>query len=391
MKLQHVIDPKRLLQRAQDSLERRVHNEHQEVSLQPSRVWAKTITWCLVGGSLFGVGWLAFAQTEEIVVAQGKIEPIGSVKDVQIPLQGVMQEILVKDGDTVKAGQTLIRLDTEASLQGMKSAQQTLKLKEQELALKQQELRRTEELSSTQIRVFRRTLALNREILERYETLAKQGATAELQYLEQRNKVEELKGQIERTEVDSGRQASILNQNIKSLRSQIADIQNTITELGVTLRYQDIKAPADGIVFDLKPKSPGFVAQSSEPVMKIVPSSTLQAKVEIPSSDIGFVAVGKPVDISIDSFPASDFGVVQGTLMRIGSDALPPDPANQKAEYRFPAEIKLATQYLALKSGAKLPLQVGMSLTANIKLRKVTYLQLLLSDFKDKTDSLRRL
>ena len=391
MKLQHVIDPKRLLQRAQDSLERRVHNEHQEVSLQPSRVWAKTITWCLVGGSLFGVGWLAFAQTEEIVVAQGKIEPIGSVKDVQIPLQGVMQEILVKDGDKVKAGQTLIRLDTEASLQGMKSAQQTLKLKEQELALKQQELRRTEELSSTQIRVFRRTLALNREILERYETLAKQGATAELQYLEQRNKVEELKGQIERTEVDSGRQASILNQNIKSLRSQIADIQNTITELGVTLRYQDIKAPADGIVFDLKPKSPGFVAQSSEPVMKIVPSSTLQAKVEIPSSDIGFVAVGKPVDISIDSFPASDFGVVQGTLMRIGSDALPPDPANQKAEYRFPAEIKLATQYLALKSGAKLPLQVGMSLTANIKLRKVTYLQLLLSDFKDKTDSLRRL
>jgi HlyD family secretion protein len=32
-----------------------------------------------------------------------------------------------------------------------------------------------------------------------------------------------------------------------------------------------------------------------------------------------------------------------------------------------------------------------MSLTANIKLRKVSYLQLLLSDFKDKTDSLRSL
>ena len=46
-------------------------------------------------------------------------------------------------------------------------------------------------------------------------------------------------------------------------------------------------------------------------------------------SDIGFVKVGKPVDISIDSFPANDFGVVQGTLERIGSDALPPDKQNQ--------------------------------------------------------------
>ena len=41
--------------------------------------------------------------------------------------------------------------------------------------------------------------------------------------------------------------------------------------------------------------------------------------------------------------------------------------------------------------GDALPLQVGMSLVSNIKLRKVTYLQLLLSDFKDKADSLRRL
>ena len=38
-----------------------------------------------------------------------------------------------------------------------------------------------------------------------------------------------------------------------------------------------------------------------------------------------------------------------------------------------------------------LPLQVGMSLTANIKLRKVSYLQLLLREFQDKAESLQRL
>jgi HlyD family secretion protein len=52
-------------------------------------------------------------------------------------------------------------------------------------------------------------------------------------------------------------------------------------------------------------------------------------------------------------------------------------------------DIRLDTQKLRLRDGQALPLQVGMSLTANIKLRKVTYLQLLLSTFKEKADSLR--
>ena len=48
-------------------------------------------------------------------------------------------------------------------------------------------------------------------------------------------------------------------------------------------------------------------------------------------------------------------------------------------------------QQLKLKTGSSLPLQVGMSLMANIKLRKVSYLQLLLGEFQDKAESLQRL
>ena len=51
----------------------------------------------------------------------------------------------------------------------------------------------------------------------------------------------------------------------------------------------------------------------------------------------------------------------------------------------------LDDQQLRLKSGSSLPLQVGMSLTANIKLRKMSYLQLLLGEFQDKAESLQRL
>ena len=96
------------------------------------------------------------------------------------------------------------------------------------------------------------------------------------------------------------------------------------------------------------------------------------------------------VDISIDSYPAGDFGIIQGRVKSIGSDALSPDPSLGKG-YRFPVEIELFSQSLSLKNGTKLPLQPGMSLTANIKLRKVSYLGLLLNTFRDKADSLRSL
>jgi HlyD family secretion protein len=250
-------------------------------------------------------------------------------------------------------------------------------------------LRRYLSLNDTEQQVLRRNLVLERQILERLDSLKSSGAAAELQVLQQNNKVREVEGELEKVQVDRHRQTAILQQQVQQLNGELADLSSRLTELSVNIRYQDLRSPVDGLVFDLKPKGAGFVAQTSEPVMKIVPFSDLQAKVEIASSDIGFVRVGKPVDISIDSFPATDFGVLAGTLKSIGSDALPPDERNQV--YRFPAIVSLDFQQFKLKSGQILPLQVGMSLTANIKLRKVSYLQLLLGGFKDKTDALRRI
>mgnify|MGYP001388842244 FL=1 len=213
------------------------------------------------------------------------------------------------------------------------------------------------------------------------------GAAPEIQYLQQLDQVAELEGEYRSTLIVRERQLAIFNQSIQELKGQLAGLKSNLTEANVNLRYKDVVSPVDGVIFDLKPTGPGFVAQSSEPVMKIVPFNALQAKINIKSSDIGFIQLNKPVDISIDSFPANDFGVIRGNVIRIGSDVLPPDKENQF--YRYPSVVRLQSQKLVLKSGKELPLQAGMSLTANIKLRKVSWLQLLLGGFKDKTDSLK--
>lgn len=382
----------KLLKRAQTAIEQRVASQgHDEAVLRQSNLWMQAITWGLIGTTGFGVAWLALAKTEEIVVAPGKLEPIGSVKEIQMPLGGIAEQIMVKDGDRVKAGQVLMRLDTEASEQKHKSLQDSLRLKQEQIALKQVELQRYSSLNQDSISTLTEKVAFEKEILDRFERLAKVGASAELQYLQQRNTVQEVEGRLRETKLDGLRQKAIIGQDIQRLKSEIAGLQSDVTETRVTLRYQELRSPVDGVVFDLKPKGPGYSAQSTETVMKIVPFNALEARVEIPSSDIGFVRSGMAADVSIDSFPATDFGVLEGTVRQVGSDALPPDPAKQLQDYRFPAKIQLGSQQLKLKSGQQLPLQPGMSLTANIKLRKVSYLQMLLGGFQDKADSLRRI
>ena len=374
---------------------------YDESILQQSRFWMRTVTWTMIGTTVFGIAWLALARTEEIVVAPGRLEPIGSVQDIQMPVGGVADQILVAEGDTVKAGQVLMKLDAEASEEQRVSLEKTINFTQEQLRLKEQEKSKYLQVNQEEVLMLENNLALQSEILKRFEELEQEGAASELQYLNQQNVVAETRGRLMQAKADRLRQMALLDQQTAKLKSELADLGGRLVETKVTLRYQQLRSPVDGVVFDLKPTARGFTAQSTQTVMKVVPLGSLEAKLEVPSNKIGFVQVppGCPkerdacmnADISIDSFPSTDFGVLKGKVTRIGSDALEPDPQKQRDELIFPVTVQLDEQQLRLKSGASLPLQVGMSLTANIKLRKVSYLQLLLGEFQDKAESLQRL
>ena len=357
--------------------------------LRPSKSWLQATIWTLIGTAGFAIAWLAIAKTDEVVVAPGKLEPLGSVKDIQMPVGGVVQDILVTEGQQVRADQILLRLDTEADLDLRESLDESIALKREQLNLKQEERLQYLELNSTEQRVLRENLVLQQELLERYRDLAEQGASPEIQLLQQADRVQQVEGQLEKITVDRDRQLALLDQQIQTLKSDLSRLGSDRTGQVVKLRYQEIRSPVDGIVFDLKPSARGFVARGSEPVMTIVPIDTLEARVAVPSNKIGFIRQGQPSDLSVDSYRATDFGVLEGVVRKIGSDALPPDPTTGVAGYSFPVDIQLKSQSLMLKDGQVLPLQVGMSLTANIKLRKVSYLQLLLGGLRDRTESLR--
>ena len=397
-----------LIRKAQNKLESSISSDdNNEELLQQSQVWVKAVTWSLIGTTVFGIAWLGIARTEEVVVAMGKLEPVGNVKEIRIPAGAVVDQILVKNGARVKKNQVLIRLDQESTAERLNSLEKGVKEKSSQIILKQEQLLlkgverdRTLDLNREQLISTRNNLELEAQILERLKGLAREGATPDIQYLQQRNKVEGLKGDLIKLELDGKRQINQIDQQIEQLnaelaglRSELAQLNASLIEARVTNKNQTLRAPVSGIIFDLRLNNTGYISQdqSSQAVLKVVPFNLLEADVEIPSNKIGFVRVGQSADISIDSFPASDFGVLEGKVHSVGSDALPPDQQKMRQGYAYPAIIKLDSQQLKVKNGTTLPLQVGMSLTANIKLRSVSYLQLLLNTFQNKTDSLRQL
>ena len=242
----------------------------------------------------------------------GKLEPMGSVQSIQMPVGGIASNILVKDGDKVKAGQVVMQLDAETTKQRLDSLTESKKFVTLQLEHKKTELDQYLLFNDEELKTLTRNLDLQEIILEKFETLKKLGASSELQYLQQLNTVSELTGKIQQLKVDRLRQEAIQRQQIQQIKTELENLTSNITEASVNLKYQVLKSPVDGVVFDLQPKGKGYVAQSTESIMKVVPYRNLEAKVEIPSNQIGFVRVGMPADLSIDSFPATDFGVLEG-------------------------------------------------------------------------------
>ncbi|MEA5471835.1 HlyD family efflux transporter periplasmic adaptor subunit [Spirulina sp. 06S082] len=186
-------------------------------------------------------------------------------------------------------------------------------------------------------------------------------------------------------EIDSQLIQAVLN-IVVSNDKQIKELNGKILQIEKTLQDQEVTATVGGKVFDLQAYR-GFVANPSETLLSIVPEDDLVAEIFITSEDIGFVREGMKTDVRFTSFPFSEFGDVKGEVIAIGSDALPPDEIHQY--FRFPAKVSLNTQYL-LANDRQIPLQSGMDVTINIKVRENRKVISLFTElFTDSIESLK--
>ena len=86
-----------------------------EIQETPPLPASRYILWAIMLFFVIGVAWASIGEVDIVAVAQGKIVPSGRVKVIQPLESGVVKRILVKDGQTVAAGDVLIELDSTVS------------------------------------------------------------------------------------------------------------------------------------------------------------------------------------------------------------------------------------------------------------------------------------
>jgi hemolysin D len=420
------------------------HGQENWTALKPSRKWNSVVIWTLVYIAGFGFVWSVFARVDETVQSFGKLEPRGTTIDVKVPVGGVIKEILVKEGEIVDEDQILLQLDTTAAESKLKALRLVKSQVEADILLSKMQLGgnvNVDELSSNQrlrleslnkeynsrieaskndikqsefsresaqenLKSIQSTLKVREEILENLRPLQEIGGISKVKFLKEEVEVLQLRGRLAsaKAELSKAEESLLQTRNrldntiaasnidfstkIDENTKQLAQLENQINETLLTLSYQELKSPVNGIVFDLQPAVPGYVVNSNLPILKIVPSDDLVARIFISNRDIAFIKKGQRAKIRVDAYPYNEFGELSGIIDSIGSDVLEP---NQEYDfYRFPVTIKLDAPFI-LRKNKQLPLITGMSLSANMVLRSRPVISLFtekLFPFWDKLEQL---
>lgn len=88
-------------------------------------------------------------------------------------------------------------------------------------------------------------------------------------------------------------------------------------------RWQALTAPVSGTVQQLAVHTEGGVVQPAEALLVVVPQDTeLVAEILLANKDVGFVLVGAPVELKLETFPFTTYGVIDGTVEWISADAV---------------------------------------------------------------------
>jgi HlyD family secretion protein len=364
----------------------------QEKPPAPLAGWMLRLLVALLAGVLL---WAVFGQLDIVAVADGKLVPSSYLKIVQPAEQGIVKEILVREGEKVKEGEVLIRMDaviTQADVKSLQADFQTkrLGLRRIDAQLAGRPLAREKDDSPTHfaqaqaqyeanVRAYENALAQERSLLEkaRSDLAAAESTKAKLEqvlphYVEQERAFEKLQkdgfaGRVMAT--DKARERIEKEQDlrtqefvIRSSRALIAQSEAKIAQITADYRRQlqtehvetanqlekasqelakyehrrgllELKAPQAGIVKDLATHTSGTVAAPGTILMTIVPEGDrLVAEVWVSNQDVGFVHTGQNVKVKLAAFQFQKYGMVEGKVTHINADATEAPSPNTRSD-----------------------------------------------------------
>lgn len=335
--------------------------------------------------------WSAATQADLVVRGPGRVRPVTSPMKVvnsssgealSASIGGRVMEVNVHEGEEVRRGDVLIRLDAERLDNEIAKRQRAIQAGEEEVAkLDHMERLLSLQFDSTQAKAEAELVQALEEIRQAKD---RQAADARLAQLELQNtryeeaqvrqlverqfvasddlrkataRVREAKEKLDkaRLPVDTGRvevmrraldlaardyavrrQELYTKQGIK--QAEVDSFRIELANLELERKQAVIRAPIDGIVTigDVKV---GDILERGKPVVEIAEQQGFRFEVAVPSEEVGHLQVGMPARIKLDAYDYQRYGTVAGTVVFISPDSGLP-AGQQTATYLVKIELE---------------------------------------------------
>jgi hemolysin D len=192
-------------------------------------------------------------------------------------------------------------------------------------------------------------------------------------------------------ETVAGFLAAAADRRTKALQ-KLASLDQQITKTKARESYRHLAATVDGTVQNVKIHTPGAVVTTADTLMTIVPDGAgIEVDALVENKDIGFVREGQQVEIKLDAFPFTRYGLITGTVRKLGRDSVQsaPRPNAQAAggaaplpqaasDLSYPAKVTLSRDWIDV-DGRRETVQPGMQVSAEIKTGDRRAIEFLLS------------
>ena len=165
------------------------------------------------------------------------------------------------------------------------------------------------------------------------------------------------------------------------------ELKQQLVKADQRIDLMTIRSPIDGTVQASALTTIGQVVTAGSEIMRIVPTeATLEIEAYLPNRDVGFVTAGQRAVVKIEAFPFTRYGIIEGHVARVATDAIPEPDAEQVEgaaakelqsiiptgnaqriqNLVFPITIQPDQNWLVI-DGRKLPLFPGMAVSVEVK------------------------
>lgn len=414
--------------------------------LKPSKA-SNIMLWSITAMIVFFILWANIAKIEELTRGQGQVVPTKEIQIVQSLEGGLLQELLVGQGDRVTKGQVLMRLSDvmfSSEERGTTARSDSLKLKtarleaeaagkefivpddlmkkipdiaNNELALyrsRQQELKNAisiledkistvrSDIDETQAQVNRLSSSrgsLQQELSITRDMVAKK-AVSKLEQMRLEREVNDASGQInaqqerisglrsdlsaaEKQKADQAdRFRSQALTELSDVKTQVAQIGESLKSIGDRVSRTELRAPVDGVVNNIAVRTVGGVIEPAQKLIEIVPlDSELKVIAKVSPNNIAFLRVGQPVKVKISAYDSQRYGSLKGKLVRIGASSV----TDKDGNVFFEIEVHTDKNYLGTAE-TPLPVTPGMVADTEIITGKRTIMEYILKPFLQARD-----